>query len=211
MILTRLKLDPSLRKTMMALSNPNLFHGAIEQSRPGERTRLLWRIDSLNSQPYLLILSAEPLQTEKLEAQFGYPGEKAQVKSYEVLLNHIEINTRWCFRLTANPTFSKLESEGTGRGKVMSHVSAHYQIQWLEKKAAANGFRLDGDSVKIVHTDWKRFRKEKSESPVTLKSVTFEGVLTVTDPELFRKALTEGIGRGKAYGMGLLTIVPYHD
>ena len=37
-------------------------------------------------------------------------------------------------------------------------------------------------------------------------AVTYEGSLTVTDADLFRKALTEGIGREKAFGMGLLTI-----
>ena len=38
-------------------------------------------------------------------------------------------------------------------------------------------------------------------------AVTYEGMLTVTDAELFRQALTQGIGREKAYGMGLLTIM----
>ena len=37
-------------------------------------------------------------------------------------------------------------------------------------------------------------------------SVVFEGVLTVTDADAFRNALVNGIGREKAYGMGLLTI-----
>ena len=31
--------------------------------------------------------------------------------------------------------------------------------------------------------------------------------LTVTDAELFKKLLTEGIGRGKAYGLGLMTVI----
>lgn len=38
-------------------------------------------------------------------------------------------------------------------------------------------------------------------------SVTYEGVLTVTDEELLKVALTNGIGREKAYGLGILTIV----
>ena len=37
-------------------------------------------------------------------------------------------------------------------------------------------------------------------------SVTYEGVLTVVDAEIFKKALVNGIGREKAYGMGLLTV-----
>lgn len=37
--------------------------------------------------------------------------------------------------------------------------------------------------------------------------MTYEGTLRVVNPLLFRQALTNGIGRGKAYGLGLLTIV----
>ena len=40
-----------------------------------------------------------------------------------------------------------------------------------------------------------------------LLGVTYEGLLTVTDVQAFREALTNGIGRGKAYGMGLLTVM----
>lgn len=42
---------------------------------------------------------------------------------------------------------------------------------------------------------------------VSFLAVTYEGILQVTDAELFRKALTDGIGREKAYGMGMLTVV----
>ena len=48
--------------------------------------------------------------------------------------------------------------------------------------------------------------KKTGKRAVALLSVTFDGILTVADPELFRKALVSGIGRGKAYGNGLLTI-----
>ena len=44
---------------------------------------------------------------------------------------------------------------------------------------------------------------------MSILGATFEGILTVTDPELFCRALTEGIGRGKAYGMGMMTVMAY--
>ena len=43
---------------------------------------------------------------------------------------------------------------------------------------------------------------------VALRKVQFDGVLRITDVELFRKALVNGMGRGKAYGMGLMTLAP---
>ena len=33
------------------------------------------------------------------------------------------------------------------------------------------------------------------------------GILQVTDPEAFKALLCEGVGRGKAYGLGLMTII----
>lgn len=41
---------------------------------------------------------------------------------------------------------------------------------------------------------------------LTFGSVLFEGVLEITDAERFQKTLQAGIGSGKAYGFGLLSI-----
>lgn len=48
MYLSRVELDPHNRHTMQALSKLNQLHGAVESAFPFERTRKLWRIDSLN-------------------------------------------------------------------------------------------------------------------------------------------------------------------
>lgn len=48
----------------------------------------------------------------------------------------------------------------------------------------------------------------RGQSRVTLTSAAYEGRLTVSDPNLLRKSLTHGIGRGKGYGCGLLTLAP---
>ena len=48
MYLSRTELDPTRRSTMIALTSPQKFHGAVENSFSGERRRRLWRLDSLN-------------------------------------------------------------------------------------------------------------------------------------------------------------------
>lgn len=44
---------------MIALANPQRFHGAVEQAFPGERRRRLWRMDPLGGKLYLMILSED--------------------------------------------------------------------------------------------------------------------------------------------------------
>ncbi len=49
-------------------------------------------------------------------------------------------------------------------------------------------------------------RRNDSGKPMTFGAVTFEGILEVTDAEKFRESLRQGIGTGKAYGFGLLSV-----
>ena len=71
MYLSRVELDPRNRHTMQALSKLNQLHGAVESAFPFERTRKLWRIDSLNGKLYLLMVSPDRPNFENMRAQFG--------------------------------------------------------------------------------------------------------------------------------------------
>ena len=51
MYLSRVRLDAENRRTMIALSNPQKIHGAVESAFAGERERNLWRIDELGGTP----------------------------------------------------------------------------------------------------------------------------------------------------------------
>ena len=104
-------------------------------------------------------------------------------------------------------------------------------IEWLRNQGAVRvkiekgepveyscGFRLmsvavreNVENVSANPNGKQSFTKpnaDKSKSPhrVTLDGVTFEGVLEVTDAEKFREALAKGVGSGKAYGFGLLSV-----
>jgi len=46
---------------------------------------------------------------------------------------------------------------------------------------------------------------------MTFGAATFEGILEVTDAEKFRQSLKQGIGTGKAYGFGLLSVAPVRE
>jgi len=158
----------------------------------------------------MLVSKEKPDLTAAVQ-QFGYADADPawETRDYSPLLDRIIPGTRWHFRLTANPTKRGPGNAATGvRGKVMPHITAEHQQRWLMEKAAQHGFALTEGEFLAVQSLWYHFRKpQEGNRPLSLLSVTFEGMLTVIDADLFRQTLVEGIGRGKAYGMGMLTIV----
>ena len=202
MYLSRVTLNITLRETMRALVSPSIFHGAVESSFDGARARRLWRIDDLNGKKYILILSEAIPELRDFSEQFGYAGEY-ESKDYMPLLNNILDGGKWRFRLTANPVVSK------SHGKIMAHTTPEFQKKWLVSRAEKLGFSLNEAEFQTVYSKWYDFRKKNGagSSQVRLLSVTFEGLLTVTNAEHFKETLCNGIGREKAYGQGLLTIV----
>ena len=172
----------------------------------GPRKRNLWRLDTVYGVWFLMILSEEKPDLYHIRNQFGYPQEADEIKIYDTLLDRIEDGSVWHFRLTANPTHS-VKQEGESRGKVVAHVSEKYEMEWLHRKAQQNGFTVLTNGSCVVGSNWKVFNKSGGRSRIRLKEVTYEGIMRVDDADLFRCALTNGIGRGKAYGMGMITVM----
>ena len=139
-------------------------------------------------------------------AQFAPPGEHWQTKSYDPLLSRILPGSRWQFRLCANPTYSVPAGPGQ-RGRVCAHSTTEHQLAWLRKQSEKHGFALQDDAFTVTNVKWYRFKKGGTGSRVTFLAVTYEGILEVQDPERFCAALCRGIGSGKAYGAGLMTLV----
>ena len=189
---------------MRGLASPSVFHGAIE-SVDKERTRKLWRLDTLYGDQILLILSENKIDLTSVAEQFGYDGS-FESKMYDVLLERITNGSRWHFRLKANPTIQKYD-EKKGRGKVLAHITTEYQGEWLKKQAEKNGFSLNNEEWLVTGSRWYVFKKNRNKpAKVKMLAATYEGILTVTDADAFRTALVKGIGREKAFGMGMLTV-----
>mgnify|MGYP003759320449 FL=1 len=202
-------LDPAKRDTLRALNSPNLIHGAVELAFQGVRDRTLWRIDHLAGRYWLLIVSSSRPDLASAAQQFGMDGTW-ETLDYNPFLNRIKEGSVWHFRLVANPTKSCPVREGQGigqRGLVRAHSSVRYQKAWLLDRAEKHGFALNEDNFNVVQTKWNIFNKGgANKNRISLLGVTYEGVLTVIDTGVFLQSLTQGIGRGKAYGLGMLTV-----
>ena len=210
MYLSQVMLDVNRRNTMRALASPHMLHGAVERSLEKDRQRKLWRIDWRGDNCYLLVLSAQRPNFTHIAGDFGYPDTgRFETKDYDPLLTKLKVGQTWHFRLCANPTRSsfKEKDEASGRGRVFAHVTPEHQKEWLLARAETCGFTLEKDAFDVVYAQWKKFRKDSGGNcEVSLLMATYEGVLTITDVERFRRTLLSGIGREKAYGCGLLTI-----
>jgi CRISPR system Cascade subunit CasE len=77
---------------------------------------------------------------------------------------------------------------------------------WLGRAANINGFAFDKE---VLHVDgYLQHRMKIAGRDISLSTADFSGVLTVTDPDVFGRALLQGIGHGKAFGCGLLLVRP---
>jgi CRISPR system Cascade subunit CasE len=101
------------------------------------------------------------------------------------------------FRLLANPTVKR-------NGKRVGLRSDAEQLDWIARKSDLSGFTL-GRIINIPKDDVVG-RKSSSGEDIVLTSVLFEGTLRVDDPTSFRDSLECGIGSGKAFGFGLLSL-----
>jgi len=221
MYLSRVQIDVNNRYKTRDLTHLGAFHNWVEQSFPaeiaiGKRRRHLWRIDVLAGKKYLLVLSESKPDLDLL-TQYGVPGT-AITKSYDPFLARIHEGQLMKFRLTANPTHT-VSRPGKKQGRVMPHITVAQQRQWLIDRAEKAGFQLveqvPADSPEqpgtrafdIVNREWLMLHR-KAGRGVRLSCVTFEGLLRVDNVTAFNQTLVEGLGREKAFGMGLMTVIP---
>lgn len=223
MFMSRCEVNSSRRGARKLLGSPQAMHAAVmscfPRSQAGDIGRVLWRLDEIRGAKFLLITSSVKPDLRVIEEQAGWEqSATTQYKNYGSFLNSIAAGEKYKFRLTANPTHS-VRRDGV-RSKRLAHVGRRNQERWLLERCESNGFTIPqlvvGNSQEAVgkafsitssHT-WNFRRNAASGRDVTLRMVSYEGLLEVIDVESFRNALVGGIGPAKAYGCGLLTAIP---
>ena len=137
------------------------------------------------------------------------------------------------FRLQANPIFAPKENgarNGTRRGLYREAE----RLDWLRCQGETHGFEMALVSTTLRRTDQKKvvFRgAEYNELTLDLpicemidlndgrrfalpsqksqfSAARFDGLLGVSDPEKFARAVENGIGKARGFGFGLLSVAP---
>ncbi len=201
MYLSKLMLNSQNTQVYRDLGNAHALHQRIMQGFPNEQRhqpRADWNILYRQEPGSQIIL----VQSDIVPGWNRLPQdylEHHDTKSLALMLTHIMVGMTLQFRLKANP--SKRE-HGTGKTRAINHRAE--QVAWLERQAAHHGFNLlDVDVVPVPNIYG---RKVKTSAPIKIIGVLYQGALQVSNPELFTHALRCGIGRGRSYGCGLLSI-----
>lgn len=204
--ISQIVLDPKNANTLAAIRNPYLFHGAVENAVnvPGleKSGRILWRRDG----DRILVVSETKPDLSHMETQFHGIG---MTKEY-LLPEDVKEGDRFFFRLLANPCRTcNITDKKTGKPKRIRAAARTdaSQMSWLMDKAEHNGFAVKNHEVILVRSFWESLIRHHDDPPVQFQVAQYEGYLTVTDADLFRKALYQGLGKEKAFGCGLLSII----
>lgn len=144
-----------------------------------------------NTRQILMLSNRKPHQTP----QFG----EVQTKS---IPSSFLAQERYAFEITLNP--GKRDNK---TGKVVPIRGREAIEQWFMERAPKSwGFRVNPDNLQIERMSVQVFNK--SGKNITHGSATLKGELTVIDRDRFSLSFSQGIGRGRAFGFGLLQIVP---
>lgn len=217
MFLTRFRINPARRGARKLLASPQAMHAAVraafadpDDHQRGD-ARTLWRLDTPGpGTVHLFVTSPGRPDLTHLVEQAGWPTTETWiVREYGGLLASLSTGQQWAFRLTANPTHNGRKSPDAKDTQRFAYLRTDEQSAWLTTRAARDGFTIpqqrDG-APNLAVSRRQTLTFNRSMASVTLTTATFDGMLEITEPDAFRRALTGGIGPAKAYGCGLLTI-----
>ena len=222
MLLHRIHLDLRCREARRDLSDPYQLHATLcrafctpEQKCPeGE---FLWRLEPETDAagcPRILVQSRCAADWARIDTE-GWlaQADPAIALNERLALDSIEAGKRFRFRLRANPCVTR-------NGKRLGLLKLEEQEAWIKRKGDQHGFSLprltvfdfaepslERPDVRISNEQMLGGRQH-SGNGIRVYSVLYEGRLTVTQPESFKKALLSGIGHGKVMGLGLLSVAP---
>ncbi len=219
--LSRCVLNLRRRDTQYDLQNCARMHSRILQTFPDlpdsqaarEHFGVLYRIEQESDGAILLVQSAYTPEWPRLPADYllGY-----QIKRVDAAYETLSAGMRLRFRLRANPTKRisdrNLTQAAKWRGKRIELTQETDHLEWLHRHATTAGFTVLGMRTAPQVADaqanalTKQYGQRAKTGKVTIGTVLFEGRLQVTDPTLLQQALIHGIGSGKAYGCGLLSL-----
>ncbi|MCK2214769.1 type I-E CRISPR-associated protein Cas6/Cse3/CasE [Actinomadura sp. ATCC 31491] len=199
--LMRILPDLTRRDVNNDLRDPDRLHKRLMLLVPddiGDRARatagVLFRVEETRQGTQLLVQSSMKPELERLPDGYG----EISVRELGTLLGNLRAGLRVQYRIAANPSKRLGKSAGENAGKIQALRGPDAE-EWWGAKAAGHGLAVA--TVQALSE-----RDIRAKGSVRHAVVRFDGSGVVTDPDALRAAVLSGIGRGKSYGCGLLSL-----
>lgn len=192
MFLSRIKFQKTTHLTFL-LRSPQNLHAAVAEAFDSSPR---YRMDETREGYVMWVVSEkEPV------SPFSLPGS-FDTRPYEPIMAALKEGDTVSFRIKASTVRSESPNGSSGRSRKVACKNDEEASSWITSRLNQRGFSTD--SVRVVTMNQEQFKhgKDVIVSPWSL----FTGTVTITDIDAARSALREGIGRHRAYGMGLLTL-----
>ncbi|MFD7450571.1 type I-E CRISPR-associated protein Cas6/Cse3/CasE [Kitasatospora sp. NPDC059827] len=184
----------------------SLFPDSVADTEARRRLGVLFRTESTTAGQQILLQSAQPPDLDRLPAGYGQAATKTLSPLLEALRDGLQVR----YRIAANPI--RRPSRAT---RELYQLKAVVPLQgaaaedWWTRQSEATGLTLA--TLRSTPLDAARGRRRSDQRPIQHDRVLFEGTAVITDADRLRTRLTDGIGKGKAYGCGLLSIAPHRE
>lgn len=200
MYLSRLVIDPLNRKAHYCLADQYAFHQVLHQAFDGDPPAVLYRIEPERHDQMVHVLVQSLIAPSWTRPAFAARLPVRLADGPKPVSLNLAKGQVLRFRLRANPT-QAMRTQNLSRTGI---IREHQQKAWLQRKLAQSGFVLGGHQ--IVGEGMIQIVKRSEERKMTFASMFCDGIVTVSDADLAIAGVQSGIGRGKAFGFGLLSL-----
>lgn len=180
--------------TMRAMDNEQDMHKNVVAmfGTRREDVNALYRKQQCREMPFFKVLvqsDVKPVSTKDMMV-----GNVVCIDEWNATLTN---GTRVKFTVTARPMKGN-------KGKHTPLKTHEECMEWFERQGNEHGFRTVVVSGRPVNGT--NFRHDKNSQRINLGGYTYSGILEITDIEKFNDVYSKGLGRGKAYGYGMLML-----
>jgi CRISPR system Cascade subunit CasE len=226
MFLSKVRLNPRHRMTYRLLADLYMQHRFVMSAFPDllqtdgseegsqRQQGVLYRLDTAKQSEEIFFLVQSIIAPDWEKSDTLHRAAICSVNQGEWNPAVVQ-GERYRFRLRASPTVCRVNRDLAGvrqKAKREGLFTEEAQRDWLVRTAARGGFGIEMNSVLVTPQGKLEGIKppndsRSSDNRVRCFTVDFDGVLFVAQPDQFMSTLRDGVGRGKAWGCGLLSVL----
>ena len=219
--LSKISLSPRSRTVNLDLGDAGAMHRRVMSllpdslsSTPRAEAHLLYRVEETSHGVHLLVQSGSHLDLTGLPPGYALTTRTLDLEAFTERLSE---GTAVRYSIVVNPTVARVDpASGISRGSRRALTEAADISAWWMRRSGQAGLSIDPSAIQydtLTPVTGKRKATGTAALPgavdaVHHHAVRVEGLATIAAVTDLRSALVNGIGAGKAHGLGLLLVVP---